>query len=84
MRANIYSYEDQHRRNANDIEAERLIQARTNLTMKLRPFVYLADQNLEPAAFLERVAERLTEEAQRIRLERVAERAQERIQQRVG
>lgn len=70
-----FTPEDDHRRTANDVEADRLIAARRTLLLRFLPFVLLEDQNREPADLLETVAKRLFEEARVIRrtmpLERV-------------
>lgn len=59
--------EDRHRRDANEVEADRLIQARRDLLLRFLPFVWLEDQNLPPAELLETVAARLYDGAREVR-----------------
>ncbi len=59
--------EDQHRRDANEVEADRLIAARRKLLERFLPFVWLEDQNRPPAELLEVVAARMYEAARDIR-----------------
>lgn len=58
--------EDDHRRTANDVEADRLIAARRALLLRFLPFVRLEDQNLAPVELLKTVARRLYDEADHI------------------
>jgi hypothetical protein len=50
---------DQHLRSRNERLALEHIETRNSLVMHFLPFIWLQDQNLEPVALMETVAERL-------------------------